>query len=348
MKLNFYPGPSKLDPKINSYLAEAIDLNIPEYNHRSDVFRSLYQETETIVKEKLAVPENYQLFFISSATEAWEIIAQSFTHKGSFHQFNGSFGEKWRNYAHKLNTTESKEFLLNGLPEKEILETLIDVICITQNETSNGSQVPKKYFNELSKSPNALTCVDATSSLGGVKLPIDKIDVCFASVQKCLGLPSGLGLFICSPKAIEKGLDIDEDLFYNSFTKLHRNRKNWETPYTPNILSIYLLNKILSQRDHIDQINHQTREKALRLYYYLDQHDRLSPMLSEPTIRSKTVICVTGNEKVLLEVNEKASKKAILLGKGYGKWKDSTFRIANFPSITDEEISELIQLFDTL
>jgi phosphoserine aminotransferase len=35
--------------------------------------------------------------------------------------------------------------------------------------------------------------------------------------------------------------------------------------------------------------------------------------------------------------------KGITLGKGYGEWKNDTFRVANFPAITDSEFEYLMK-----
>jgi phosphoserine aminotransferase len=41
------------------------------------------------------------------------------------------------------------------------------------------------------------------------------------------------------------------------------------------------------------------------------------------------------------EIKKSARKNGILLGEGYGPFKPYTFRIANFPAITDKEIKTL-------
>jgi aspartate aminotransferase-like enzyme len=57
----------------------------------------------------------------------------------------------------------------------------------------------------MTKYPGVIFCVDTVSSLGGVKIEVDKlgIDVCLTSSQKCLGLPPGLSLCSISEKALE-------------------------------------------------------------------------------------------------------------------------------------------------
>ena len=43
-----------------------------------------------------------------------------------------------------------------------------------------------------------------------------------------------------------------------------------------------------------------------------------------------------------------AEQKGIILGKGYGEWKNSTFRIANFPALDQTEIESLQKFLESL
>ena len=91
--ISFYPGPSKVYEKVPKYVMDAYQKGILSINHRSPEFEALFQKTTQLLKKKLQIPEEFNIYFTSSATECWEIIAQSFTQKHSFHLYNGAFGE---------------------------------------------------------------------------------------------------------------------------------------------------------------------------------------------------------------------------------------------------------------
>lgn len=343
--LYFYPGPSKLYPQVRDYLLEGYDSGILSMNHRNSEFITLCKSTIELFKAKLNVPEDYTIFFVSSATEAWEIIAQSLVSKGSLHLYNGAFGQKWAEYSQKIHQKVIfKEFdFLNGLSLFRSEEHL-DMVCLTQNETSNGTQLSNDTIKAVATyHKDALVAVDATSSMGGIDLKWRNADCWFASVQKCFGLPAGLGVCVCSPKAISKALEINDKRYYNSFLFIYENIQNFQTNYTPNVLNIFLLNKVLGQIDHIQQIHQQTAHKAKTWYDFLEEND-FELLVKNKEVRSETVITVSGMPDFIKKVKEKAKEKQIILGNGYGKWKADTFRIANFPAITEEEIGEL-QLF---
>jgi hypothetical protein len=48
------------------------------------------------------------------------------------------------------------------------------------------------------------------------------------------------------------------------------------------------------------------------------------------------------------ETYAEAKAQGILLGAGYGKWKSSTFRVANFPGYTEAQIEQLSQFIRLL
>ena len=197
------------------------------------------------------IPKDYTVFFTSSATECWEIIAQSVVQEKSFHIYNGAFGQKWFDYSKRLHPEAAAySFSFNDKidPKKLVIGQGYGAICLTQNETSNGTQVTNAILRSLKKiSSDSLIAVDATSSMAGIKLDFNAADIWFASVQKCFGLPAGLGLLVCSPRAIQLTNKVAERSHYNSITFMSEMMAKWQTPFTPNVLGIYLLMRVLEE-----------------------------------------------------------------------------------------------------
>ena len=206
--ITFAPGPSKVYDALPQYMQDAYDQGILSANHRSGAFMHLYQETEELMRDKLHMPDDYKLLFTSSATENWEIISQSIVEQSSFHIYSGSFGKKWAEFAkHIIPTTGSLKLEANQALDVAGLEIAedFDLIAITQNETANATQVSMSVLEAIAeKYPEKMIAVDTTSSMGGIELDFTLADIWYGSVQKCFGLPAGLGSLILSPKAIEK------------------------------------------------------------------------------------------------------------------------------------------------
>jgi len=342
--ISFYPGPSRVHDKIPKYVKDAFEKGLLSLNHRSDEFMNLCESTVTLLKEKLDIPENYTVLFTSSATECWEILAQSLIKKESLHIYNGGFGEKWFDYTKRLKP-DIKALSFDCEQEievKNIRGSKTELICITQNETSNGTQVSDEVIASLQKkNPTALIAVDATSSMAGIELNFNHADIWFASVQKCFGLPAGLAVMACSPKAIERIALLKENNHYNSLSFMIEMMNKWQTSYTPNVLGIYLLMRVLKDSKRISLVHKKLETRAKEWQVFFQKGKNLKLYIQNQKIRSQTVITITGDPELLTEVKMKAKKNGFLLGEGYGKLKSETFRIANFPALKKNEIKSL-------
>ncbi|MEM7549989.1 MAG: aminotransferase class V-fold PLP-dependent enzyme [Bacteroidota bacterium] len=349
--ISFYPGPSKIYDRIPKYVIDGYRKRIFSVNHRSPEFQDLYQKTSAIFKKRLNVPDDYSLFFASSATECWEIIAQSLIKKGSYHFYNGAFGKKWFQQTTALGCrSKSLEFDINSeIPVSEAEIGQEDFICVTQNETSNGTQVSSRKIEELkSLFPEKFIAADATSSMAGVRMPWNSADFWYASVQKCFGLPSGMAVIVASNRLIEYALQNDDSVHYNRFSSIVENGRKWQTTHTPNILDIYLLYRSLQDAPKIKNTEDKLLKRKSRIEAAIKAIDSLDFLVENQNTRSHTVLTVKAENEVIETVNEKAREKGLIFGNGYGEWKSNTFRLANFPALRDSEIDKLINFFDTL
>jgi phosphoserine aminotransferase len=344
--ISFYPGPSRVYDDIPNYVKDAHREGILSMNHRSDAFISLCKNTVSLLKEKLDIPKSYIIFFTSSATECWEVIAQSLIKKESIHIYNGAFGEKWFNYTQRL-VPKAKAIPFDAqqqLDTQRLTFKSSELICLTQNETSNGTQLNTDTLAQIKKqNPKHLIAVDTTSSMAGIELPFKHADIWFASVQKCFGLPAGLAVIVCSPKAIDQIKFIGENKHYNSLVFVNEMMAKWQTSYTPNVLGIYLLMRTLKKGKHIQETSKELFKRYQAWEQYFQHSDHLQLLIQNPAVRSHTVLTITGNHKHLEKVKANAVKEGFLLGEGYGTLKKETFRIANFPAIRKKEINKLME-----
>lgn len=344
--ITFAPGPSKVYDALPQYLQDAYAQGILSANHRSGAFMKLYQDTEQLFRDKLQLPEDFTLLFTSSATESWEIISQSLVAHSSYHVYSGSFGKKWLEYAqYILPATQGLKIAPSQAIDVDTLDIdpAVDLIAITQNETANASQVSMSVLRELAaRYPDKMIAVDTTSSMGGIEFDFSLADVWYASVQKCFGLPAGLGILLLSGKAKEKVAQLGERGRYNSLSFMLENAASYQTHYTPNVLGIYLLYRVLQDMDPIAQVDARLRSRMAVLEEAILQSPTFSLLVDNPATRSTTVAAISGDEQAIAAVKKAAEKEGMQLGGGYGPLKASSFRIANFPAITDVEFKRLV------
>jgi len=344
--ISFYPGPSRVHDAIPSYVKDAHKAGIMSINHRSPEFVEMSKKTIGLLKKKLNIPKGYTILYTSSATECWEIIAQSLIAGKSYHLYSGAFGQKWYEYTKRIQQGAEalpfdREIMLT--PASFIFESN-SVICLTHNETSNGTQVNNAIIRDFRKrNPNSLIAVDATSSMGGVFLDFKSADIWFASVQKCFGLPAGLALLICSPAAVERATRVGEKDHYNSFNFMMEMIEKWQTPFTPNVLGIYLLMRVMDDTTSIRDTDRAIRARFDAWTKFFNSMKSLKLLTKNKNVRSYTVFPIEAPAEVVSAIKASAKKNGILLGEGYGDLKPTTFRIANFPAIKEKEIKTLQQ-----
>ena len=351
-KIFFTPGPAQLYPTVESHVFNALKENIGSISHRGKQFQVIYQEADQNIRALLGVPQDFKIFFTGSATEIWERILQNTVESHSTHFVNGSFSKKFYEFSTELGNTATKFEVPFGsgfdINTYEI-PSETELICVTHNETSSGVMMPANDIHTLrAKNPNAIIAVDAVSSVPYPQFDFTAIDSVFFSVQKGMGLPAGLGVWLVNDRCIEKanalkakGKSIGT---YHSLPSLLSNGSKFETPSTPNVLGIYLLAKVTGDMLHkgVDTIRKETDLKASKLYAFAEKSALLDIFVQNPAHRSPTVL-VANTSGEAADLIAKLKTKGIVLGAGYGNYKDKQVRFANFPAVSVEQVDWLIE-----
>ena len=346
----FTPGPAELYFTVEFHVKTALKEQIPSVSHRSKVFQSIYQQSVENLKSLLSIPEDYHVFFTASATEIWERIIQNNVESHSHHYVNGSFSKRFMATAQDLNREVSVEYAEDGqrvLPQAENIPSDTELIAFTLNETSTGVTQPLEEIYKITDAhPEKLIAVDAVSIMPISDIDYQKVDSVFFSVQKGFGLPAGLGVWILSPRSVEKAHQLQAKgisigTYHNIPALLEKGKKN-QTPETPNVLNIYLLAKVSGDmlERGIEKIRQETRYKASLMYHMVEEHPFMKPFVQDAAIRSPTVI-VAATTISSLEVMQAMEKNNLLIGSGYGPYKQKHIRIANFPTHSKEQFELL-------
>jgi aspartate aminotransferase-like enzyme len=120
-----------------------------------------------------------------------------------------------------------------------LIQTAVDsmsVIQIITRQTMITDITTREQLAEVVKKHGKLLFVDAVSAMGGVELKVDKwdLDICFASSQKCLGIPPGLAIATVSEEALRKSEKAKNKGWYFDFKLFERYQKQESsTPMTP-------------------------------------------------------------------------------------------------------------------
>jgi phosphoserine aminotransferase len=354
-KKYFTCGPTELYPIIREQTLIALDKKIPSISHREKDFEIIFKFTVDELKKLMGIPEDFMIFFTGSGTECMERIVENLVEDCSFHFVNGSFSERFYKTAVQLKKNpmlHQAEFGKGFDLDKIEIPENIELISITQNETSSGVAVPMKKIIELkNKYPKKIIAIDVVSSAPYTKIDFNKVDVAFFSVQKGFGMPPGLGVIIIRSSCISKTISLLELNCnigtFNNFIDAAGYYDIQQTTVTPNTLAIYLLGKVANYLNTIgiDKIRFETDEKARILYDYFYTRKDMKLFVENPFDRSKTVI-VIDCYKNQPAVKRYLADNGFIVSSGHGKPGKSQIRIANFPVHSVEDVTKIIELID--
>lgn len=350
----FTPGPSQIYYTVPDHLKNAVKEDVMCISHRSTAFQNIFENTRASLKELLNIPDGYEIYFTSSANEIWERIIQNLVIDASHHFINGSFAKKFHQFAlsYQKNSTATKVDDGADFNDLTVPDTA-ELISVTLNETSIGFGFDQEKLKELRKAnPDKLIALDGVSAFPAINMDLNLVDTAYFSVQKCFGLPAGLGVWILNQRCFEKYEKVKAAGVvtgsYHDLTDLKTNGDKNQTPETPNILGIYLLGKVCEDMLYrgTKMIQNDTIYKASILYQALESNPKFTPFIDQKTTRSKTVIvaeCIGGNKEILSTL----ASKGFIIGKGYGSYKESHIRIANFPVHSKEQVEMICDIIST-
>lgn len=346
----FIPGPVEVKNEVLERMSE------PMIGHRTKAASSLQKNISENL-QKLMYTKNEIILSTSSGSGLMEGAVRSCTAKKAAMFSIGAFGDRWYKMA-QANNVPSKIFKSElgqaTLPEEvdEVLSTgEYDLLCITHNETATGvtnpvyeiAQVMKKY-------PEVIWCLDAVSSLGGMKIEVDKlgVDICIASTQKCLGLPPGMAIASVSEKAIANAQSVPFRGLYFDYIELYKfvKEKNYQYPSTPALSLMfamdYQLEKIIEKGLDNRFERHSKMAEMVRSWAKLN-----FDLFSNEKYLSDTVTCIKNTKEISFsDLNTKLGEKGYSISNGYGALKENTFRIAHMADTKPKDIRELLEVID--
>ncbi len=351
MKL-FIPGPTNVHPDV---LAK---MGTPMIGHRTAEASALQKSISDKLRQ-LMYTDNKIILSTSSGTGLMEGAIRSTTEKRAIIFSVGAFGKRWHELA-KLNGIEAdlheEEAGNPTMPEtvEKYLKTgKYDTLTITHNETSTGIMNPVEAIGEVMKKyPEVVWMVDTVSSLGGVKIEVDRIgiDICISSSQKALALPPGLALASISKKAEERFKKIGSRGYYLDLLTLcdFVDKKNYQYSCTPSLSHMfaldYQLDRILKEGFEQRFIRHL--EMAEYTINWANHFFKTFPM---PGFESITVTCIENTRKMSVnDINKSLAAKNMVISNGYGSLKDKTFRIGHMGELTLDDVIEVTTAIESL
>lgn len=348
----FLPGPCYVRAEVRAALTA------PVVGHRSPEFRALYARLAERLP-RLFDTQGEVYIATGSATLVMECAVLSTVASKVLNLTCGAFSERW----HAISKSVGKDADRLSVPwgqalDPELLRAALrrqryDAITLVHNETSTGVVNPLAELARVAREESdALLLVDTVSSLGGIPVATDAwgLDVVVAGVQKALAAPPGLVLVTLSERAATRAAAVPHRGYYTDLLRYRdQHRQTGSTITTPAVPLVYALERqvdlVLAEglaerwRRHTTLQEHTARWAASQGFEYA----------SRPGCHSPTVGCFLPPQGVSApELVKALAAQGLVVGGGYGEWKESTFRIGHMGEVRVGDLDVLFSAIEAL
>lgn len=273
---NFSPGPATLPyPVLQEASKDIVNfkdkgIGLVEISHRSKEFMAVADQTEALVRELLAVPDNYKVLFLQGgASSQFYMIPMNLLGgaKKATYLNTGTWAKKAIKEAKLFGDISvaysSEETSFNRVPTETEYTVAEDseYLYFTSNNTIYGTQFPS--FPDKGK----MLISDMSSDIFSRPVDVSRFGVIFAGAQKNMG-PAGVTLVIIRDDLLDLA---DESTPTMLRYKTHADKGSMFN--TPPTFGIYFVGRVLSwlkEQGGIPAMQQLNEEKAGLLYDAID------------------------------------------------------------------------------
>lgn len=342
----FLPGPTEVRREV---LAAMLKPMIP---HRSPEFEELFARLQKGLKQ-VFMTERPVYVSASSGTGMMEAAVRAVP-KGRFLALvNGAFSERFAHiaemcgrsvdrYEEPWGSVHSVARLGDFLAAQEYR-----AVTATHSETSTGALNRVRAISDACHEYGAVCLIDSVSGAGGAELRFDEwqLDYVLTGSQKAFALPPGLAFAVASEEMLVLAEQAENRGVYFDIVEMDRFARGNQVLATPAFSLLYALEKQLDDmaeegmedrwRRHADMLaatnewlSESSARNGLQWTNIVDEAER-SPTVS--TIRLPEGIAAAPFVR-------RVKALGIQVATGYGKLKDTTFRIGHMGDHTPETL----------
>lgn len=346
----FVPGPTE----VRSAVLEA--MTKPMIPHRSAEFEVLFARLQSGLGTVFGT-QRPAYIVAASATGFMESAVRCSPPGRILCLVNGAFSERFARIAEACGREVDRfevpwgDIHDPGMLDDRLARRDYRAITVAHSETSTGALNPVRTLSDVAHQRSVLCLIDSVSGLGGAELRFDewKLDYVLTGSQKALALPPGLAIAVASEEFVQFAEQAPARGVYFDIVELEKYVRDGQVPSTPPISLFYGLELQLETIAAEGVVNRWGRHSDMALatqawladmrggddgWETIAPRDAQSPTVSAIRLPSR----LTGDSFVLAVV-----AAGIRVGAGYGKLRDTTFRIGH---MGDHTVSTLARCLD--
>jgi aspartate aminotransferase-like enzyme len=349
----FLPGPTEVRPEVLESMVR------PVIGHRGPAMEALMERVQPRLRTLFRTARPVYVS-TSSATGLMESAIRNCAPHRVLSLVCGAFSERFYKIAVACEVDADRldvEFGESNEPG-HVIDALggdvYDAITVVHSETSTGVLNPVAEIAAAVReaSPGTLVLVDCVTSLAAVPVEVDEwgLDFALTGSQKGMALPPGLAFGVASQRAFERSLETPGRGLYFSFEAFEGAVARHQTANTPAASLLYALDLQLQRIESEGLEARWARHRAMaeRTWAWVDEMRDQRGMdlrvLAAEGRRSPSVTCVAVPEGLSgVEITSRMAGRGYTIASGYGRLKESTFRIGHMGDHTVEELDALLE-----
>jgi aspartate aminotransferase-like enzyme len=236
--------------------------------------------------------------------------------------------------------------------ERRLAARRFAAVTVVHSETSTGALHDVAEIQALATRHGALCLVDSVTGVAGAPLEFDawELDFALTGSQKALALPPGLAFAAASERYMRTAASAPARGVYFDLAEFARYAERHQTPNTPALSLLYAAERQLA---HVVAEGLEARwarhaAMAQATWRWVDRmEEEFGPelrVLCAPGRRSPTVTAIVlpaGATSVPLAAAVAAH--GFVIGTGYGRLKDTTFRIGHMGDHTPDGLAHCLR-----
>lgn len=347
----FLPGPTEVHPDVLRAQTR------PMISHRGPEIRALMRALQEGLAE-VFVTSRPVFIATSSATGLMEAAVRNGGHTRILSLVNGAFSKRFAEIGRACGLeVDEVEVAWGEAHDPAALEKRLggggyDAVTMVHSETSTGVLNDIRGLAAVARRfDDVLVLVDSVSGLGAAEVRPDDwgIDFLLTGSQKAFGLPPGLAFGVASERMMARASAAPNR---GAYFDLGAFAESWEKDQSPTTPAVSLLFALEVQLDRMKAEGMPARwERHARMaevtYAWVDEMRERGVgvrLFAPEGRRSPAVTTVATDGLTGPQVTAGVRERGWLVGGGYGKLKDGTFRIGHMGEKTVDDVRGLLDV----
>ena len=319
---NFAAGPSAMPAEALETAAQEMlcygstGMSVMEMSHRSKMYQEIFNETESLLRELMHIPEDYAVLFLQGgATGQFAAIPLNLLQSSADYIDSGNFAHGAFVEAQKYGTVRcvasSRDENYVRIPEwnSADFDPKADYLYITTNNTIFGTRYAK-----LPETGSVPLVADMSSNILSEVYDVRRFGVIYAGAQKNIG-PAGLTVVIVRKDLLGHAQKQCPKIM--NWTSMAENGSMLNTPPTYAIYMTGLCMKWLKKQGGVEGIEQVNIEKSSLLYDLLDGSSFYRPTAEKGSRSRMNVTFTTPNPELDAKFVKEAAAAGLVNLKGH-------------------------------